>query len=76
MASGALCPTTFVSINFRTMRQLLFRFLSVLILVFLVLQFSLYAASPIQERADRFLALANAGYQALFESTARRNGMR
>src|ERR1700747_1641644 len=24
------------------------------------------AASPIQERADRFLALANAGYQALF----------
>ncbi|PYI97346.1 MAG: peptidase, partial [Verrucomicrobia bacterium] len=25
-----------------------------------------FAASPIQERADRFLALANSGYQALF----------
>src|SRR6266705_5763899 len=25
-----------------------------------------FASSPIQERADRFLALANAGYQALF----------
>src|SRR6266576_3230109 len=25
-----------------------------------------FAASPIQERADRFLKLANAGYQALF----------
>src|SRR5438094_4745578 len=25
-----------------------------------------FAASPIQERADRFLALANAGYQALY----------
>src|SRR5215472_9858608 len=48
------------------MRQVLFRYLSVLIFVFLVLEFSLHAASPIQERADRFLALANAGYQALF----------
>ena len=59
------------------MRQLLFRFLSVLILVFLVLQFSLHAASPIQERADRFLALANAGYQALFRvnSEAQWNAM-
>jgi hypothetical protein len=25
-----------------------------------------FAASPIQERADRFLKLANAGYQALY----------
>src|SRR5713226_10651487 len=25
-----------------------------------------WSASPVQERADRFLALANAGYQALF----------
>src|SRR5947208_16727500 len=25
-----------------------------------------FAASPIHERADRFLALANSGYQALF----------
>jgi len=59
------------------MRQLLFRFLSVLIFVFLVLQLSLHAASPVQERADRFLALANAGYQALFRvnSEAQWNAM-
>jgi peptidyl-dipeptidase A len=59
------------------MRQLLFRFLSVLILVLLVLQFSLHAGSPIQERADRFLALANAGYQAVFRvnSEAQWNAM-
>jgi peptidyl-dipeptidase A len=37
-------------------------------LLFLLLTFSLtaFAASLIQERADRFLALANAGYQALY----------
>src|SRR5438445_8013478 len=36
--------------------------------VFLLLLFSpaALATSPIQERADRFLALANAGYQALY----------
>src|SRR5207247_9705278 len=34
----------------------------------LILPFVAFAAtkSPIQERADRFLALANAGYQAVF----------
>src|SRR5205823_7273532 len=64
------CRTTFVSTNFRTMRQLLFRFLSVLIFVFIAHQFSVHAASPIQERADRFLALANAGYQAVFSVNA------
>src|SRR6201982_2164732 len=41
-----------------------FRFLSVLIFVFLILRFSLYGASPMQERANRFLGLANAGDQA------------
>src|SRR5438094_10218782 len=37
-------------------------------LLSLILPFVAFAAikSPIQERADRFLALANAGYQALF----------
>ena len=38
-----------------------FRFL----LLFLLMR-PAFAASPIQERADRFLALANAGYQALY----------
>ena len=58
------------------MHQLLFRFVLVLIFVF-VAQFNLHAASPIQERADRFLALANAGYQALFRvnSEAQWNAM-
>jgi peptidyl-dipeptidase A len=36
------------------------------LLLFSLLPFSLCAASPIQERADRFLELANAGYQALY----------
>src|SRR5205807_314676 len=40
-----------------------FRFLLLLLLLRLPVAF---AASPIQERADRFLALANAGYQALY----------
>ena len=42
---------------------------SVILLLFLfVLPFTLRAATtlPIQERADRFLALANSGYQALY----------
>ncbi|HEY7002425.1 MAG TPA: M2 family metallopeptidase, partial [Candidatus Udaeobacter sp.] len=39
-----------------------FRFL----LLFLLLRPLAFAASPVRERADRFLALANAGYQALF----------
>jgi peptidyl-dipeptidase A len=58
-------------------RRVLFRFLLLLIFVFLVLPFNLHGASPIQERADRFLALANAGYQAVFRvnSEAQWNAM-
>jgi peptidyl-dipeptidase A len=39
-----------------------------LLVIFFLFSFCLAAstASPIQERADRFLALANAGYQALY----------
>jgi len=38
-----------------------------LLVLSLILSFVAFGAtkSPIQERADRFLALANAGYQAL-----------
>src|SRR6266478_5607235 len=39
---------------------------SSLLLLLLLLSPKAFAASPIQERADRFLKLANAGYQALF----------
>src|SRR2546428_2712731 len=39
---------------------------SSLLLLLLLFPAKAFAASPIQERADRFLALANAGYQALF----------
>jgi hypothetical protein len=39
-----------------------FRFL----LLFLLIRPRAFAVSPIQERTDRFLALANAGYQALY----------
>ena len=58
------CPTIFVSTSVRTMHR---KSPSFLVLV-LLLSFSPAAspASPIQERADRFLALANAGYQALY----------
>ena len=38
----------------------------VLLFLLLVVPLRTFAASPIQERADRFLALANAGYQALY----------
>src|SRR5213594_4514070 len=44
-------------------RRTFFRLLLLLLLLRLPVAF---AASPIQERADRFLKLANAGYQALF----------
>src|SRR5438034_10945100 len=36
------------------------------LLLFLLLPATPLAASPVQERADRFLKLANAGYQALY----------
>src|ERR1700739_2421690 len=44
------------------------RFFSPLLFLvaFLFLIRAVCAASPVQERADRFLALANAGYQALY----------
>jgi peptidyl-dipeptidase A len=45
-------------------RDNLFRLLLFLLLI--VFRLSMFAASPVQERADRFLALANAGYQALY----------
>src|SRR2546428_12915679 len=38
----------------------------VLLFLLLVVPLRTFAASPIQERADRFLKLANAGYQALY----------
>ena len=58
-------------------RHVLFRFLFVCFLIFIELRLAAFAASPIQERADRFLALANAGYQALFRvnSEAQWNAM-
>jgi hypothetical protein len=48
------------------LRHVLFR--SSLLFTFILLMFSpaSLAASPVQERADRFLAFANAGYQALY----------
>jgi len=45
-------------------RHNFFRFLFSLLLI--LFRFSMFAALPIQERADRFLALANAGYQAVY----------
>ena len=47
-----------------------------LLLLFL-LELKAFAASPVQERADRFLALANAGYQAVYRvnSEAQWNAM-
>src|SRR5690349_11513408 len=47
-------------------RQPIFRFLFLCFVIFIPLGLAAFAASPIQERADRFLVLANAGYQALF----------
>ena len=58
-------------------RQPIFRFLSLCFLIFIAFRLTTFAASPIQERADRFLALANAGYQAVFRvnSEAQWNAM-
>src|SRR5213082_2206736 len=38
--------------------------------LFLLLPFLVHAASPVQDRADRFLKLANAGYQALYRTNS------
>src|ERR1043166_3444321 len=58
-------------------RHLIFRFLLFLILVVSGAPAFAETKSPIQERADRFLALANAGYQAVFRvnSEAQWNAM-
>src|SRR5207253_59304 len=40
------------------------------LLILLLLPLIAFGASPIQERADRFLKLANAGYQAVFRVNA------
>jgi peptidyl-dipeptidase A len=47
-------------------RRPIFRFLFLCFLIFIAFRLDTFAASPIQERADRFLMLANAGYQAVF----------
>ena len=41
-------------------------FIKTISLLLVSAAFALAAPSPIQERADRFLALANAGFQALY----------
>lgn len=43
-----------------------FLFFLLVVCVFRLFSSSAFAASPVQERADRFRALANAGYQALY----------
>ena len=60
------CSAGLVSTNFRTMRR--HNRFSLFLSLLLPLSSIAFAAtkSPIQERADRFLALANAGYQALY----------
>ena len=60
-------------------RQPIFRFLFLCFVIFAALALPAFpeTKSPIQERADRFLALANAGYQALYRvnSEAQWNAM-
>ncbi|PYI69977.1 MAG: hypothetical protein DMF08_12710, partial [Verrucomicrobia bacterium] len=51
-------------------RQPILRFRFLCFLIFVAFRLATFAASPIQERADRFLALANAGYQAVFRVNA------
>jgi len=48
-------------------RQPIFRFLFVCCLILIEFRLAASTASPIQERADRFLTLANAGYQAVYQ---------
>src|SRR5215469_15530612 len=40
------------------------------LLLLVLVELKAFAASPVQERADRFLVLANAGYQAVFRVNA------
>jgi hypothetical protein len=51
---------------FRSCQAVALRRLVLLFLLLIVFRLSVFAAFPAQERADRFLALANARYQALF----------
>ena len=62
---------------FRSCQAVALRRLVLFSLLLILFRFSMFAASPIQERADRFLALANAGYQAVFRvnSEAQWNAM-
>ena len=52
-------------------RNTFFAFRFVLFLLFIR---PVFAGSPIQERADQFLALANSGYQALYRVNSEHNG--
>jgi peptidyl-dipeptidase A len=54
----------FIAISLARAQPKIFLFALAVTLVFVPLK--IFAASLMQERADRFLALANAGYQALF----------
>src|SRR5438132_12629374 len=61
------CRVIFVSTNLPRMhRHPFFRFLLLLLLLLVRSPGFAETKSPIQERADCFLKLANAGYQALF----------
>src|SRR5438552_8328699 len=61
------CRVIFVSTNLPRMhRHPFFRFLLLLLLLLVRSPGFAETKSPIQERADRFLKLAKAGYQALF----------
>ena len=51
---------------FRSCQAVALRKLVLLFLLLIVFRLSVFAALPAQERADRFLALANARYQTLF----------
>ena len=62
---------------FRSCQAVALRRLVLFSFLLIPVRLSMFAASPIQERADRFLSLANAGYQALFRvnSEAQWNAM-
>src|SRR5678816_575898 len=67
----------FTSLGMRLLQSMDHRKIFPVLLLLFLLELRAFAASPIQERADRFLALANAGYQAVFRvnSEAQWNAM-
>src|SRR6187399_1301678 len=67
----------FTSLGMRLLQSMDHRKIFPVLLLLFLLELRTFAASPIQERADHFLALANAGYQALFRvnSEAQWNAM-